>query len=224
MKRLLWWDMRFQMKYGFYLLYGILTIVYLVLLAALPQSWRKDAAAILIFSDPAAMGLFFMGAIVLLEKSQRVLCAYAVSSMKVRTYAASKMISLMVISIVTALILSAAAGEAEIGGIVLGTAVSSAITTLSGLIIANRIQSLNQFILLTTPVEILVFLPALLFYYGALPKWMGYYPSCIGMQLIAGHHVSIAATVIVVLFAALLFYIAVKDTKRMWKQLGGAKL
>lgn len=62
------WDIRFQAKYGFYFLYAALTVIYGVVLFAVPEGWREKTAAILIFSDPASMGLFFMGAIVLLEK------------------------------------------------------------------------------------------------------------------------------------------------------------
>lgn len=35
--RLILWDMKFQARYGFYLLYGILTILYIIILYALPQ-------------------------------------------------------------------------------------------------------------------------------------------------------------------------------------------
>ena len=62
------WDMRFQLKYGFlFSVYGSD--------GALRRCAAGNAgimagkvAPILIFSDPAAMGLFFMGAIILLEK------------------------------------------------------------------------------------------------------------------------------------------------------------
>ena len=59
-KTLLLWDMKFQARYGFYLLYGFLTVFYIVLLFSLPLSWKENAAAILIYSDPAAMGLYFI--------------------------------------------------------------------------------------------------------------------------------------------------------------------
>lgn len=68
-KNLLLWDMKFQRRYGFYLLYGSLTAIYVVLLFSMPQSWKENTAVILIYSDLAAMGLFFMGAIILLKKS-----------------------------------------------------------------------------------------------------------------------------------------------------------
>ncbi|MEA4823599.1 MAG: hypothetical protein VB111_05720 [Clostridiaceae bacterium] len=61
-------DIRFQWKYGFYILYAIFTAFYLLVLAAVPNSIRRTVATVLIFTDPAAMGLFFMGAIILLEK------------------------------------------------------------------------------------------------------------------------------------------------------------
>lgn len=79
---LLKWDMRFQARYGFYLLYGFLTVLYVVLLVSFPPSWKENVAAVLIFSDPAAMGLFFMGAVVLFEKNQRVTSFFAVSPLR----------------------------------------------------------------------------------------------------------------------------------------------
>ena len=59
-RQLILWDMRFQARYGFYLLYGFLTVLYVVLLLSLPQAWKENAAAMLIFSDPSAMGLFLL--------------------------------------------------------------------------------------------------------------------------------------------------------------------
>jgi len=72
LKALLIGDIRFQFKYGFYFLYLIFTILYVGMLYALPAAWRERAAVLMIFTDPAAMGLYFMGAIVLFEKGERV--------------------------------------------------------------------------------------------------------------------------------------------------------
>ena len=99
-------DMRFQAKYGFYFLYAVLTIIYVIVLLAVPESWRENIAAILIFSDPASMGLFFMGAIVLLEKNQHTPCAFAVSPVRAEEYIAAKSGSLSVISLVVAAVLA----------------------------------------------------------------------------------------------------------------------
>lgn len=77
--RLICGDIHFQWNYGFYFIYFILTLFYVCTVAALPSVWKEKIAAVMIYSDPAAVGLFFMGAIVLLEKSQKALNAFAVS-------------------------------------------------------------------------------------------------------------------------------------------------
>lgn len=66
-------DIRQQWKYGFYGLYLILTVIYAGVLSIMPPDWKAPGTALVIFSDPAALGLFFMGAVLLLERSQRVL-------------------------------------------------------------------------------------------------------------------------------------------------------
>lgn len=55
-------DVRFQYRYGFYLLYLVITIIYAGILLAMPQSWRPLAAAVIVFSDPAAWGCSSWGA------------------------------------------------------------------------------------------------------------------------------------------------------------------
>lgn len=106
LKKLFLLDMRFQARYGFYFLYAVLTVIYIIILFALPESWEEKAAAILIFSDPASMGLFFMGAIVLLEKNQHTTCALAVSPVHAAEYVIAKVSSLSAISLVVAAILA----------------------------------------------------------------------------------------------------------------------
>lgn len=48
LKKLFLLDMRFQARYGFYFLYAVLTVIYIIILFALPESWEEKAAAILI--------------------------------------------------------------------------------------------------------------------------------------------------------------------------------
>ena len=115
--RLICGDIHFQWKYGFYFIYFILTVLYVCGIAALTGHWKTDIASIMIYSDPAAMGLFFMGAIVLLEKSQKVLNAMVVSPVKVSEYILSKTIALIAISTIIALILGFVSGSNHLLGI-----------------------------------------------------------------------------------------------------------
>ena len=157
--RLIRGDIHFQWKYGFYFIYFILTLLYVCAIAALPEHWKKDIAAIMIYSDPAAMGLFFMGAIVLLEKSQKVLNAMVVSPVKISEYILSKTIALIAISTIIALILGLVSGSNHLLGIAVGTALTSAIFTMLGIIAATKISNLNQFLIVIMPIEIVCFVP-----------------------------------------------------------------
>lgn len=222
--RLILWDMKLQAKYGFYLLYGILTVLYLVLLFAIPEAWREKAAAILIFSDPAAIGLFFMGAVILLEKSQRVPCALAVSPIKPMEYIISKIISLCAIALVVAAILAIAANPEKLLGILLGTALSGTIFTLLGIILATKITSLNQFILWTVPVEMICSIPAILHLFGMWPAVLRFYPINTCMDMIAGIESTAAGLFVVVLLIMALLWTAHKCVLKMWKSAGGVKL
>ncbi|MBO5451104.1 MAG: ABC transporter permease [Lachnospiraceae bacterium] len=223
-KPLLLWDMKFQTRYGFYLLYGFLTVFYLVLLLSLPLSWKENAAAILIYSDPAAMGLFFMGAIILLEKSQRVTSFFAVSPLRVIEYVCSKVLSLSAIGMLVATILAVATNCRSLPLLLLGTFLSSVMFTLSGVIIATKITSLNQFILATVPVEIIAFVPAVLHLFKMTPACLRIYPANVCMDLIAGRDFSLMGFILAIVLIVVLFVAAYKCVGKMWQNQGGVKL
>lgn len=211
------WDMRFQLKYGFYFLYTVLTVLYAVVLLAMPESWQEKVAPILIFSDPAAMGLFFMGAIILLEKSQRVSLAFAVMPVRAMEYVAAKVLSLCVISMAVAAVLAAAADTGRVSVVLAGTAVSSVIFTLLGIIVSTKISSLNQFILWIMPIELITFLPAVLHILGITSEILQFYPAIICMNMIDGHVPSAVEVLILALMAGVLVCAARSCVLKMWE-------
>lgn len=217
-------DIRFQAKYGFYFLYATLTVIYLIILFALPENWQEKAAAILIFSDPASMGLFFMGAIVLLEKSQHTPCAFAVSPVRPMEYIIAKIGAMSAISLVVAAILTFAANVNHLQIVLLGTVISSAIFTLLGMILATKIISLNQFILWTVPIEIVCFIPAILHLFQITPAWLRYYPINICMEMVSGCAPSAIEIFIVIAWIAILFVLSKYCILKMWDSIGGVKL
>ncbi len=217
-------DMRFQAKYGFYFLYAILTVIYTIILFALPENWREKAATILIFSDPASMGLFFMGAIVLLEKSQHTPCAFAVSPVRPMEYVIAKISSLSAISFVVAAILALAASVDRLHIVLFGTIASSVIFTLLAIIIATKIISLNQFILWTVPIEIVCFVPAILHLFKITPAWLRYYPINVCMEMVSGHTPSAIGIFIVIALIVILLVFSKNCVLKMWSSMGGVKL
>ena len=218
------WDIKLQMKYGFYFLYGVLSIFYLIILFAIPLKWQEKASIILIFSDPAAMGLFFMGAIILLEKSQKIPYSLAVSPIKSVEYIISKILSLCFISVIVAAILTLSINKNNLFIVLIGTAISSSIFTLLGIIVATKISSVNQFILWTTPIEILTFVPGVLHLFQLSPEVLKYYPINICIDLISKKPLTLINLLILIFTFLILLFISNKCVIKMWENAGGVKL
>lgn len=223
--RLICGDIHFQWKYGFYFIYFILTVLYVCGIAALTGHWKTDIASIMIYSDPAAMGLFFMGAIVLLEKSQKVLNAMVVSPVKVSEYILSKTIALIAISSIIALILGLVSGSNHLPGIAVGTALTSAIFTMLGIIAATRISNLNQFLIVIMPIEIVCFVPPIVGLFVELPNIFCFFPFTACMNLITGKSSLLSFDMILVFATLIILYMVARHTvEHMWRTLGGVKL
>ena len=223
--RLIRGDIHFQWKYGFYFIYFILTLLYVCVIASLSEYWKKDIAAIMIYSDPAAMGLFFMGAIVLLEKSQKVLNAMVVSPVKISEYILSKTIALIAISTIIALILGLVSGSNHLLAIAVGTALTSAIFTMLGIIAATRISNLNQFLIVIMPIEIICFVPPIVGLFVKLPDIFSFFPFIACMNLITGKSSLLSFDVILVFATLIILYMVARHTiQHMWRTLGGVKL
>lgn len=224
LRKLILWDIKLQVKSGFYFIYAILTVFYFAIMFALPVAWRNTGAAVIIFSDPAIMGMFFMGAIILLEKSQKIPCALAVSPVLVTEYIVSKVISLCTISIIVAAALAIAAGSGNIISILLGTALSAVTFTLAGIIIASKISSLNQFFLLTVPVEIIGFVPAILHLLGISPEYFKNYPANVYIDMVSGNESSWFGFFFTIILIGVLFFFSRRSVIKMWNSVGGTKL
>ena len=223
--RLICSDIHFQWKYGFYFIYFILTVLYVCGSASLPGHWKTDIASIMIYSDPAAMGLFFMGAIVLLEKSQKVLNAIVVSPVKMSEYILSKTVALIAISTVIAMILGLVSGSNQLLSIAVGTALTSAIFTMLGIIAATKISNLNQFLIVIMPIEIVCFVPPIVGLFVKLPDIFRFFPFTACMNLITGKSILLSFDMVLVIATLIILYIVARHTvKHMWKSLGGVKL
>ncbi|MDL0233590.1 ABC transporter permease, partial [Clostridioides difficile] len=190
-----------------------------------PTFMREKIAIIMIYSDPAAMGLFFMGAIVLLEKSQRVLNSLAVSPVKVSEYILSKVISLGVISSIVAMFIAITLNLDNIIISTIGTFFSSIIFSLLGLIIASKASSLNQFIVLSIPIEIICFIPPILNVLLDTKSYANLYPFNICISLISGDKNFIMINILILIsIIIIIYFITYYFICSSWKKVGGVKL
>lgn len=225
LKALFLGDIRFQFKYGFYLIYFIFTLLYIGLLYAFPFSARKIAGIIMIFSDPAEIGLYFMGAIVLFEKSERVLNSIAVSPTKPFEYVFSKLLSLSVISTAVAVIIGFKAGIIQnIAFFLISIFFCSCLYSALGLIIASKISSLNGFIIASILPQLIINIPGIIWLFGYRQKWILFHPGICMIEIFANGQYRFISFFILIFWSAFFAVLAVLTIQKMFQKVGGAKL
>ncbi|MDD6035619.1 MAG: ABC transporter permease [Lachnospiraceae bacterium] len=220
-------DMMFQWKYGFYGLYFLLIIIYLVIFSFFSGDVKNTIVSICVYSDPAAMGMFFMGALLLLEKSQRITSSIAISPVTPEEYILGKVLSIGIISVFVGIILMTQGGCANYLLCVIGLFTGSAFFSLCGIIVGAKIESLNQYILWTIPFEIVGFVPVILYRNGFLwdNRLMILHPGCSVMQLLEGNQeMALLSIISVIVWLIFLFWIADLSVRKMFRISGGAKL
>ncbi|MDQ0338024.1 fluoroquinolone transport system permease protein [Caldalkalibacillus uzonensis] len=156
-------DIKFQVRHGFYLAYAVITMMYIASLSFLPEQAKPLAASLIIFSDPSALGYFFIGGIILLEKGQNIFDNLFVTPVQIRDYIMSKVLSLGLISLITSVIIHGTVfGFAHLTFLFIsGVLLTSVLFTLIGMAVAVRCQSLNGFFLLSPLYSVWFCLPLL---------------------------------------------------------------
>lgn len=99
-------EARMQFRYGIYAAYAFVVTFYVIILywgdAFLPD-W---VPALIIFTDPAAVGFFFLGALMMLEKAETVRTALAVTPISAMDYFWAKALTLTAMALVSVTILT----------------------------------------------------------------------------------------------------------------------
>lgn len=178
-------DVKFQYKHGFYFIYAIMILFYVLVMGILPDAWKSNATAIILFIDPAALGFFFIGGILLLEKNERVLDALFVSPLRIWEFILAKAISLGLISVLVGLIIALIGLNARVNipVLVLTLVVGSALYTFIGLAAGVRAKTINQFMIITVPAEILLSSPPILLLLGIKSQLLELLPGSLVLRL-----------------------------------------
>ena len=102
-------EISLQWRAGFYLAYTVVTLLFFLILAALPPGWREPAFELIVLMDPSFMGFFFAGGMVLLEREQGVLAVILTCGRGFASYWRAKVTALLVMSAVVVAVLTTGA-------------------------------------------------------------------------------------------------------------------
>jgi len=156
-------DISFQFRHGFYYAYILVSLIYIAGLRTLPTGTGKYLSVLVLYSDPAVLGFFFIGGIVLLERGQNILESLFVTPLRIHQYILSKAASLTIISTVSsfAIIFFSFGSAFNPIPLLLGIVTGSLFFTLLGLGVAVRSKTINGFLLISPLYTIAFFLPFL---------------------------------------------------------------
>ncbi len=153
LKNMLRWE--FLLLYRYRLIHiSILTIVLSFLTIQAVESFQGQGQinSIFLFFDPAIIGIMFVGALVLFEKSEHVLQALVITPMNTDDYILSKVISLTILSVISAtifMVLLMIFSEISVNVFYFasGIILTSAMMILIGFILASGVQNINGYLL-----------------------------------------------------------------------------
>jgi fluoroquinolone transport system permease protein len=158
------WDVVVQFRNGFYLVSGLFTAIWLGLLSLLPKDGSIDLGLLI----PAFMVMnllittfYYVGALVLLEKNEGTLTALVVTPLRDLEYLAAKIVSLTGLAVVESLVIVGLVFglRFNILPLLAGAAVLGAFYTLIGFVAIARYQSINEYLMPSALVVLLLMLP-----------------------------------------------------------------
>jgi fluoroquinolone transport system permease protein len=200
-------------------------MLYIVVLCLLPAAWERRVAILLIFTDPAALGLYFMGALILFEKSERILDSVAISPVRTTEYVVSKLVSLAIISLLSGAVIGFYGEVVEnpfnfLLGVFLGSCLFSAV----GLVIAVHVTSLNEFVVTTIPAGLIINLPAIAWLFGYQPRVLALHPGVCIIKMLQNAEGTLSSTAILCVWSVLTIAYAVHFVSKKFRSLGGVVL
>lgn len=198
-------DFKFQYKEGFFYIYLAICIIYLVILSVLPSSILPIVLSVLIYSDPAGLGLFFIGGIIMLERRQGIVNYLMVTPLLIKEYVLSKVITLSILGVAVSLIITVFSSiNTPVNYIVLitSTFLTANFFTMVGILIAINCSNLNEYFIKTGPWMILLSLPCLGLIYLPYKEFLSIIPSVASLQLIIGafHDIAITKYILLTLY------------------------
>ena len=210
--RLLVNDLKLQFRHGFYYAYGFLTLFYILFLRLLPSHAAEILTPILLFTDPALLGFYFVGGIMLMEKTEGVREVLFSTPLTPAQYLFSKTATLGLLALLTsvAIVMGVAVGNStmtivfRIELLILSIVPTSAFCTSIGAGIAITSDSVNRYMLNTVPVVIVLTIP-LLGFFRLLPECLFYpFPTYASLILLRASFTSVPLPLWKIVYAVIL--------------------
>ncbi len=141
------WDVRLQVRYGFYAVYAVIVAIYVLGIRQLSPTLQPTALTLAVFGDPAFLGFYFIAALVLFEKREGVIDALTLSPLRRDEYLASKALSLTLLAVVASLVVVtlSVGPHFDVFPFFLGVVLTSLLFVFVGFVAVARFDSINAY-------------------------------------------------------------------------------
>ena len=143
------WDLIRQYRYNIIGVAAFVSVVYILILFGIEWEYKDKLVVFLIFNDPAALGMIFIGSLVLFEKSEHTLEALVATPIRAWQYLLAKGSSLTLIVLISSLLMAGIGHGERINYslFTLGIILTSYFYVYLGFIIVSKTKSFNEYIL-----------------------------------------------------------------------------
>ncbi|EGW39194.1 ABC transporter [Desulfosporosinus sp. OT] len=182
-------DLKFQFKHGFYTVYTLIAVLYIIILQKIPGGLFKDyTLALIVFSDPAMLGFFFIGGIVMLEKQQGILDYLAVTPLSPQEYITSKVVTLALLSVSASVVIALMTHLSGVNWLLLTISILalSVFFTLYGFMVTLGCRTINQYFFKTVPFLLLTTMPCFAIFIFPHLWIVSLLPNVAGLKLTLG--------------------------------------
>lgn len=179
-------DIRYQWRYGFYFIYVFLVVGFVVLIRLLSEGWRQTALAVVLLSDPALLGFFFIGGILQLERGEGLLDALFLSPLRPWEYLLSKALSLGLLSALAGCLIALGSGVPQVryGLLALTLLIGSGCFTLFGVAISVNLKTMNAFLSIDGLWEAILLIPPMVLLFGVAFVPLEVFPGSVILRLV----------------------------------------
>lgn len=178
-------EARLQYRYGIYVAYAFVVAFYVAALAWGGAMLPPVFVAFVVYSDPAVLGFFFLGALMMLEKAEGVRFALSVSPVSATDYFVSKALPLTLLGVVAVAVMAPLVQARIDAAVLMGAVALTALTYLGiGVPIALRFRTVTSYLIGSAGLLLPAILPAFLAFLDPMPVWAMLVPTAAQLRLI----------------------------------------
>ncbi len=185
MLKLVLYDINIQWRSGYWTVYSVVGLLYIIILLNIPLNIRDEVAIGLIYVDTSVLGLTFVGALVLFERQQGILQSIIVTPLRLNIYIFSKVFSLTLLSAVISSLVWVVPLWTLKGFLVIftGVVLSSVVFTIFGLGFSAGVVSFNQYLARVFLGSMIFLLPVIPYLFFSEMRWLIFFPTNSALDL-----------------------------------------